>query len=161
MFARGFAVEVLDTFPKFSFHIETDETCEVGKDLLAFSWQKCGNARFELVPGLGVIIVLGNARVLPEDLPEGPVAHLLTIGEGPALEPEQILVFEVTAGFCHKAGFAETCFADDGKNASLTVEESVNAALDCGQFGVFLPTRGTESLSGETTRNPRFLSTSL
>ena len=30
--------------------------------------------------------------ILPEDLPEGPVAHLLAVGEGPAFEPEEILV---------------------------------------------------------------------
>ena len=136
LFARGLAVKVLEIFPQFSFHLETDEACDVGKDLLAFSRKKCGNARFELVPGLGVIIVLGNARVLPKDLPEGPVAHLLPVGEGPSFEPEEIFAFEVTADLRHKAGLAETSFAHDRKNAALAVEEPVNASLNCGDFSV-------------------------
>jgi len=62
----------------------------------------------------------------------------------------------VTANLCHEAGLAETCLADDGEDAPLSLEEPVHASPDCGKLGATTHKGRADALSGEATENLGF-----
>src|SRR5689334_17310141 len=78
---------------ELSRDLEPHHRRQIGQRLRNLAFEERIEPPLQTGPGDTLVVGFANTSRLPQDLEEGPVAQLRAVGEGPSLEPQQLLVF--------------------------------------------------------------------